>query len=163
MSRSRARVAVGIRRRVALWPRIESLTDRNVDVSRDGASARDAPRSAWTHDARNRVAVGRGVRLRYVSRADVKFMHDEIFERECYGCDDDRGRGGKGGRRDRRRRERWMSALWFAARSDVVIACEPIPRTFAALVENVGARENRGGRDDDEGRGDERAACEGWR
>ena len=41
---------------------------------------------AWTHDARNRVAVGRGVRLRYVSRADVKFMHDEIFERECYGC-----------------------------------------------------------------------------
>ena len=70
------------------------------------------------------------------------------------GRDDDRGRGArKAGVVIDVGANVWMSALWFAARSDVVIACEPIPRTFAALVENVGASANRGGRDDDEGRG----------
>jgi FkbM family methyltransferase len=109
------------------------------------ARPRATPASAWTHDARNRVAVGRGVRLRYVSRADVKFMHDEIFERECYGCAAIADASKKAGVVIDVGANVGLSALWFAARSDVVIACEPIPRTFAALVENVGARENRGG------------------
>jgi hypothetical protein len=59
MSRSRARVAVGIRRRVALCARIESLTDRNDDVSRDGARARDARERV---DARRAESRRRGAR-----------------------------------------------------------------------------------------------------
>ena len=85
------------------------------------------------------------MRLRYVSRADVKFMHDEIFERECYGCAAIADGAKRAGVVIDVGANVGLSALWFAARSDAVIACEPIPRTFAALVENVGARENRGG------------------
>ena len=115
-------------------------------MTRVASRAAVARSGAWTYDARERVARGRGLRVSYVSRADVKFMHDEIFERECYARRDD----DDGARAPMKRvvdvgANIGMSALWFAARAEVVIACEPIPRTHAALVENLGASANRGG------------------
>ena len=87
MSRSRARVAVArfdVASRCGANRIVRPI--ESIDVSRDArVRARRAADGAWTHDARNRVALrARRARLRYVSRADVKFMHDEIFERECY-------------------------------------------------------------------------------
>ena len=93
------------------------------------ARARATPASAWTHDARNRVAVGRGVRLRYVSRADVKFMHDEIFERECYGCAAIADGAKRAGVVIDVGANVGLSALWFAARSDAcLLYTSPSPR-----------------------------------
>ena len=79
-----------------------------------------------------------GARMRFVSRPDVQFLYDEIFVDECYakhGLEIREGAtvidvGGNIG----------MFALYAARKAGVsgrVFALEPIPRTFAALRENV--------------------------
>ena len=79
-----------------------------------------------------------GARMRFVSKPDVQFLYDEIFADECYakhGLEIRPGAtvidvGGNIG----------MFALYAAEKAGAegrVFALEPIPRTFAALRENV--------------------------
>ena len=79
-----------------------------------------------------------GARMRFVSRPDVQFLYDEIFVDECYakhGLEIREGAtvidvGGNIG----------MFALYAARKAGTsgrVFAMEPIPKTFAALRENV--------------------------
>ena len=101
-----------------------------------------------------------GARMRFVSRPDVQFLYDEIFVDECYakhGLEIREGAtvidvGGNIG----------MFALYAARKAGVsgrVFALEPIPRTFAALRENVtnnvGFCFKKSGADDDR----RRVAC----
>ena len=108
-----------------------------------GASSRDSPTTTSDADAcvfeRGDVALlPNGARMRFVSRPDVQFLYDEIFVDECYakhGLEIREGAtvidvGGNIG----------MFALYAARKAGVsgrVFALEPIPRTFAALRENV--------------------------
>ena len=79
-----------------------------------------------------------GARMRFVSKPDVQFLYDEIFADECYakhGLEIRPGAtvidvGGNIG----------MFALYATEKAGAegrVFALEPIPRTFAALRENV--------------------------
>jgi hypothetical protein len=108
-----------------------------------GASSRDSPTTTSDADAcvfeRGDVALlPNGARMRFVSRPDVQFLYDEIFVDECYakhGLEIREGAtvidvGGNIG----------MFALYAARKAGTsgrVFAMEPIPKTFAALRENV--------------------------
>ena len=110
---------------------------------------RRASANAWSFDG-ERATSPLGERIAYVSRPDVKFLYDEVFARETYGFaseDDDARDEDSGARRANERRcvvdvgaNIGLSTVCFArqlSERDVVIAIEPISRTFDALVTNV--------------------------
>ena len=124
---------------------VSSLSSRLVGARSAGRVGRSetAPPPASDADAcvfeRDDVALlPNGARMRYVSRPDVQFLYDEIFVDECYAKHGLAIREGAtvidvGGNIG-------MFALYAAEKAGAegrVFALEPIPRTFAALRENV--------------------------
>ena len=127
------------------WGAVSSLSSRLVGARSAGRVGRSetAPPPASDADAcvfeRDDVALlPNGARMRYVSRPDVQFLYDEIFVDECYAKHGLAIREGAtvidvGGNIG-------MFALYAATKAGAagrVYALEPIPRTFAALRENV--------------------------
>ena len=100
-------------------------------------------RTSWTFDARRRIATAPdGTEIAYVSRPDVKFIHDELVGRDCYGgvgtsataglshgdCVIDVGAN------------IGLSSTMFSGRvgeTGVVVGLEPIEETFGAFVRNA--------------------------
>ena len=138
-------VVAGLSTRVALDATATRRFGARSAGSRDTYSPSAPPPSSVASDdgacvfERDDVArLPNGARMRFVSKPDVQFLYDEIFADECYakhGLEIRPGAtvidvGGNIG----------MFALYAAEKAGAegrVFALEPIPRTFAALRENV--------------------------
>ena len=144
--------------------RVTSLARRPFVTARSSAVARRATRagaasasnassftpSSWTFDGARATAPDGSV-IAYVSRPDVKFIYDEVYARGCYDfacASDGEGDGADvvvgGAARvviDVGANIGLSSVKFARALGDderaVVVALEPIPRTFDALRENV--------------------------
>ena len=113
-----------------------------VTFQRHAASvrARMARARAWTYDGSRSIARAPcGRSIRYVSRADVKFLYDEIVQKKCYG---ERKDGNASRARDRVDVGGNIGLAAVSMAADVgeggrVVTLEPMERAYACLRRNA--------------------------
>jgi hypothetical protein len=121
------------------------MTQRRRRCATTMDEAEPMNKSSWTFDARRRIATAPdGTEIAYVSRPDVKFIHDELVGRDCYGGVDDAASSCAGLSLGDRvidvGANIGLSSTMFSGRvgeTGVVVGLEPIEETFGVFVRNA--------------------------